>query len=92
MARDNTFDLIADKVGARVSGAKAKIHSRFKNTNQFRQPSKTNKERLLDFVQTDPRVIQEFLNSENPDVRTQTIDYVARMEELQRKSGLNGNG
>ncbi len=90
MARENTFDLIADKVGARVSGAKAKIHSRFKNTNQFRQTPMTNKERLLEFAQTSPEVIQTFLNSPNPEVRRQASDYVAQMQELQRKSGING--
>ena len=90
MARENTFDLIADKVGLRVSGAKAKIRSRFKNTNQFRQTPMTNKERLLEFAQTSPEVIQTFLNSSNPEVRRQASDYVAQMQELQRKSGVNG--
>ncbi|KKL71009.1 hypothetical protein LCGC14_2099200 [marine sediment metagenome] len=91
MARDNSFDSIADKVGARVSGAKAKIHSKFKNTNQFRQTPMTNKERLLAFAQTDPKVIQAWLNTKDPQVRTQVNDYILRMQELGRKEGANGN-
>lgn len=90
MARDNTFDLIADKVGLRVSGAKAKIHSRFKNTNQFRQTPMTNKEQLLEFAQTSPEVLQAWQNSEDPQARAQVNDYILRMQELQRKEGANG--
>ena len=90
MARENTFDLIADKVGLRVSGAKAKIHSRFKNTNQFRKTPMTNKEQLLAFAQNDPQVLQAWQNSEDPQVRAQVNDYVLRMEELGRKEAANG--
>lgn len=84
--RDNTFDLVVDKLLVRRDEVRKKLATNYKRTKPFRQQEMPIQELMTAYSQLSPQDMQMLIQKHGEEKVNQ---FIAEMEQLRDKEVLN---